>query len=123
MFQHSSLSYYVPHAFRPHHLLFPDVLERKGQSGVFSLHDSYFAECLPRISPSVHVFISDMYSLIPTYAFADDSQQPKVIQLDLVCEDDCLPLRIPHVCERRAVETVVCCTGAMVSMLAQTEED
>lgn len=46
MFQHSSLSYYISHAFRPYHFLFSNVLERECQAGVFSLHDSYFAKSL-----------------------------------------------------------------------------
>jgi hypothetical protein len=44
VFQHSSLSYYIPHAFRANHFIFPDVFERKRKTSIFAFDDSDFAK-------------------------------------------------------------------------------
>lgn len=43
--QHPPFPYNVPHAFRPYHLILPDVLERKRQASVLAFHNPDLAKC------------------------------------------------------------------------------
>lgn len=74
VFQHPSLSYDVPHALAPHHLIFPDIFERERQTRVLALHYPHFAE-----SP-----------------LADDSEKTEVIEVDFIGEDNGLAIGIAH---------------------------
>lgn len=66
MLEHPALPYDVPHAFRPYHLILPDVLECKRQAGVLAFHNADFAK----------------------RAFANDPQQAEVVEVDLIRQDD-----------------------------------
>lgn len=74
VFQHPSLSYNIPHALAPHYLIFPDIFERERQPRILPLHYSHFAE----------------------RTLSDDSEETKVVEVDLIGEDDGLAIGIAH---------------------------
>ena len=74
MFQHPSLTYDIPHAFRPHHLLLADIFEGERQARVLALHDAD----------------------LPKRTLADNSQQAEVVEVNLVGEDNGLAIGVAH---------------------------
>jgi hypothetical protein len=72
--QHVPLSDDILDTFRTKNLILSDVLEGKRQAGILAFHDSHFPEC----------------------AFADNSQQTEVIEVDIIVEIDRLPIGIAH---------------------------
>lgn len=72
--QHPPLPYDIPHTFRAHHLIFPDVFEGKGEARIFALHNPDLAK----------------------RSFADDAQEAKVVEIDLIGQNDGLAIGVAH---------------------------
>lgn len=80
MLEHPPLAYNVPHAFRPYHLILPDVFQGKGQARVLAFHNPDFTK----------------------RALADHPQQAEVVEVDLIGVDNRLAIGVAHLRRRRS---------------------